>query len=229
MLIVVDQKTPLEAVKKLETWGQVILLQTSGITYDAISGHPDIFFCPLEDTLVVAPNLPASYIKILQEKDIQFVRGELPVGGKYPSTAPYNAVVTDRYVLHNFRYTDSAITQLADHLDLVHVNQGYCRCNLLALKDNHFITSDEGIFRVLGNYGFTVLKTDAAGIHLPGFDHGFFGGTAGLYEDTVFLNGSLGQKIDGESIRRFIAGLGYEIVELHDGPLFDGGGLFFLQ
>lgn len=229
MLIVVDQKTPREAVKNLESYGEVVLLKTSGITYEAISGHPDIFFCPVEDQLVVAPNLPAEYFKILDKHSIKYSLGELPVGDKYPLSAKYNAVGTDRFLFHNFRYTDSMITNLADSVDLIHVNQGYCRCNLLALKDNHFITSDEGINRVLKNYGFHALKVDPAGIELPGFDHGFFGGTATVFSDRVFMNGQLAHQADKIKIRDFINKLDYEIIELHTGPLFDGGGILFLQ
>ena len=44
MLIIADNRIPLEAKNKLEKYGKLVLLKTSGITENSISGHPDIFF-----------------------------------------------------------------------------------------------------------------------------------------------------------------------------------------
>jgi len=228
MLILADKKIPLQAAEKLKEFGEVHLFATKGITYDAISGHPDIFFCEVNNRLVVAPNLPAEYTALLERNNIPFSRGEQPVGSKYPDSARYNAVCTERYLLHNYRYTDSVITRLADEHDLIHLSQGYSRCNLIALKNDRFITSDNGIFRILKNYKFDVLYVHPAGIQLPGFDHGFIGGAAGHHDDMIFFTGSLDHYPDGDKIRQFLSGSAYRIIELYDGPLFDGGSLLFI-
>jgi len=197
MLIIADQKIPQPALNKLSDFGALLLFETTGVTYEAISGHPDIFFCRVNGKLVVAPNLPISYKKELEKRKINFFQGELPVGKKYPDTAKYNVVCTEKYLFHNFRYTDSIITNLAENLDLIHLNQGYSRCNLLPLKNDHFITSDEGIFRVLKSYPFEVLFVNPENILLPGFKHGFFGGTAGVLNDKIFIIGNLNYLQDG--------------------------------
>ncbi len=228
MVILADKKIPKAASDKLHEFGEVIQLETKGITYDAISGHPDVFFCRVNEQWVVAPNLPGSYIALLEKRNINFVLGELPVGSKYPESARYNAVSTENYLFHNFRYTDSTITMLAGNLDLVHISQGYSRCNLLPLGNDRFITSDEGILRVLDNYKFDVLPVHPKGILLPGFEHGFFGGTAGIKDDMFFIIGNLDHFNDGEKIRGYLDNAGYRIIELYDGPLFDGGSLLFL-
>ena len=152
MLIIADQRIPIHAREALEKFGELQLLKTTGITYEAISGHPDIFLCSVKNQLVIAPNLGQPFKDLFHQKGIKFVSGEMPVGEKYQATASYNVVCTEKYLLHNFRYTDSAITNLSDDLELVHLNQGYSRCNLIPLRKDHFITSDEGIYRVLNNY-----------------------------------------------------------------------------
>jgi hypothetical protein len=228
MIILSDHKIPGAAKKKLESYGEVVLLKTSGIVYDALSGHPDIFLCRVNTELVVAPNLPESYKSILEKNDIAFIPGESFVGDKYPETAAYNAVFDGNRLIHNFRYTDSVLTQIAEDLDLVHVNQGYARCNLLALGNNTFVTSDHGIQRVLEHYGFNVLFTDPSDIRLPGVRHGFFGGCCGIHGNDLFILGSLSQLQQGNDVREFIETHGYRIIELYNGPLFDGGGLLFL-
>lgn len=225
MLIIVDHRIPDEAKEKLASYGELMELKTQGITYPAISGHPDIFFCQGPHKLVVAPNLPASFDEKLFKDDIPFIRGELPVGDRYPHSSAYNAVVTGKYLVHNFRNTDFMITRTFENKIPVHVDQGYCRCNLLALKDDHFITSDEGIHKVLNRHAKNVLLVTTEGILLEGFQHGFFGGCCGVLDDKVFILGSLKNYKDGDKVEAFLKELGYEIVALYDGPLFDGGGI----
>ncbi len=228
MIIFVDHRIPVEAKKKLSTYGELLEVKTEGIVYDAISGHPDIFFCQAGEKLITAPNTPRYLIDKLNEKKVPFVFGEQPLGGKYPDTAHYNAVVTDEYLIHNFRYVDMGITHALPDIELIHVNQGYCHCNLMALKENHFITSDEGIKKVLEQNDMDVLYVDPEGILLPGHKHGFFGGTCGVQGDKVFILGSLRNYAEGEKVSAYLGGLGYEIIELYDGALFDGGGIIFI-
>ena len=162
MLIIIDNRISSQAKKKLSSFGDLMELKTDGITYEAISGHPDIFFCQSPGKLFVALNLPQHYFDQLNQHNIDYIKGELPVGPEYPSSARYNAVATSTYLIHNFRHTDFIITRTLDDLQPVHVDQGYCRCNLLPLKDDHFITSDEGIFKVLKGWS-------PSGLHPPGW------------------------------------------------------------
>jgi hypothetical protein len=228
MLIIADKRIPAKAKKSLAVYGEVIPFSTHGITYPAISCHPDIFLCKMNDDLIVAPNLPGEYKMIFQNYAVNFIEGEAAVGNKYPYTAKYNAVCTDKYLIHNFRYTDSAISDHATELDLIHSGQGYTRCNLLALKNDHFITSDAGFSRVLNGFGIKNLYVDPAGILLPCMKHGFFGGACGVHENKVFIFGNLNHFKDGKKVRDYLQSLSYEIVELYDGPLFDGGSIIFL-
>jgi hypothetical protein len=228
MIIVADKRIPARAKKSLADYGKVILFSSEGITYPAISCHPDIFFCKMQNELIVAPNLPEKYKKILAKNAIPFIEGESAMGEKYPDTSRYNAVCTEKYLIHNFRYTDSAISNHEVELDLIHSGQGYTRCNLLALKDDHFITSDAGISRVLNGYGLKNLYVDPSDILLPGMKHGFFGGACGIHDNKVFILGNLGKFQNGERVREYLDALEYEIVELYDGPLFDGGSILFL-
>ena len=149
MLIIVDNKISPKAKEKLSKYGDLLELRTEGITYSAISGHPDIFFCQSADKLIVAPNLPKQYFDQLNNNGIDHIIGEFPVGNEYPASARYNAVATSNCLIHNFRYIDFMITRSLEELNPIHVDQGYCRCNLLPLKDDHFITSDAGIHKVL--------------------------------------------------------------------------------
>lgn len=229
MLIFIDKKIPEEAKKTLSQYGELVELETSGITYDAISGHPDIFIHRIASQIVVAPNLPEKYKDILRKKGIGFVEGEQKVGEKYPASSAYNAVSTNRHLIHNFRNTDAMITRLGEDHDLIHVDQGYTRCNLLPLNDDHFITSDEKVQRVLHRYDKKCLFVNPKGIILEGFKHGFFGGCTGISNKKLFIIGSLAQCQEEEQIRSFVAPHKLEVIELYNGPLVDGGSIIFLE
>jgi hypothetical protein len=236
VLILVDHKISKEAKKYLSRYGELLEIRTQGITYPAISGHPDIFFCQVPGKLIVAPNLPQHYFDQLKAHHIDFITGELPVGLEYPASARYNAVATEKYLIHNFRHTDVMITRTLDNLQPVHVDQGYCRCNLLPLRDDHFITSDRGIYKVLQGLrpspqGLRPILQGLrpSGIILEGFPHGFFGGCCGAWKEKVFVNGSLKHYREGEKVRFFLDKLGYEVIELADSPLTDCGSILFLD
>ena len=204
MLIIVDKKMNPGAKKKLAYYGELLELETDGITYPAISGHPDIFFCRSQEHLILAPNLPHLYFEQLKGHHIDFITGEMPVGPKYPASARYNAVATDQLLIHNFRHIDFMITRALEDLNPVHVDQGYCRCNLLPLKDGHFISSDAGIYKVLSGLRPEILFIHPEQIKMEGFPHGFFGGCCGIWKDTVFINGSLKYFLEGEKVRNYL-------------------------
>jgi len=228
MLIIGDARLPAEAIANLSAFGTFVPFATRGITYDAVSGHPDLFFCQYQQQIVVAPNVPEQYLTMLQDHDISFVKGKLPVGKSYPQTSLYNAVVTDNFLIHNAKHTDLSLKETFAKKEFIHVNQGYTRCNLLVLNDELFITSDNGIFNQLQKRHLNVHYFSPGDILLPGFEHGFLGGCLGVFENLIFVAGSLSRFPEGKKLSTMLESRHYEIIELYDGPLYDGGSLFFL-
>jgi len=228
MLILCDSKMPGTAKAKLAAYGAIVEFATDGITYDAVSGHPDIFLCPTPSGLIVAPNLPEKYLDILNRHRISFFSGQLPVGRAYPETAYYNSLVTGRFIIQNTAFSDPVIRKLNPEHELIHVKQGYVRCSLVALPNGTYITSDLGIEKSLKQHGFEVLFVDPACVKLDGFEHGFFGGACGFCNDKLFVCGSLSYFKEVELIRKFIYLAGVEIIELYDGKPVDVGTIMFL-
>jgi len=227
MFILGDARIPDVAKENLARLGTFVPFLTTGVTYESISGHPDIFFCHGDEALVVAPNTPEKYLKILKLQNISFVKGSLPLGKTYPETARYNAVVTDDVLIHNQKYTDPVVKMLAVEKQQIHVGQAYTRCSLLPLSLKRFITSDEGIYKTLLQQDIDVHYFSPQGILLPGFQHGLLGGCCGVFENRIFIIGQLAAYPEGKRLSSLLTGWGYEIVELYEGPLFDGGSLLF--
>jgi len=226
-LIIIDKKIPKEAKIKLSDFGDLLELETDEITYNAISGHPDIFFSILNNDIIVAPNLPRKFREELKKHGISYHLGEQAVGRKYPESSIYNIVSTSQFLIHNLKHTDLAVKDLATGLDQIHVEQAYTRCNLISLKNDRFITSDKGIEKALKKRSLEVYYSDPEEIILPGFKNGFIGGCAGILGNQLFLIGNLHHYLAGNQFRDKINAWGYEVVELYDGPLYDGGGILF--
>ncbi|MBE0662353.1 MAG: hypothetical protein IH597_07785 [Bacteroidales bacterium] len=218
---------PETAKEKLTVFGGLLELETSGITYPAISGHPDIFFCQTPAGLIVAPNLPEEYFSLPDQYKIIYKKGEKAVGKTYPHTAPYNAVVTSEYIIHNLKYTDPILLEACEGLTPIHVNQAYTRCNLLALNENLFITSDKGICNSLLDHGLNCHYFPPDEIRLEGFPNGFLGGACGIWDQKLFICGSLRHHSWGNEFRKIVEAEGFEIIELVDGTLTDVGSIFF--
>lgn len=229
MHIITDSRIPKEALEKLSQFGNVLPFSSEGITYTEVSGHTDIFFCMVDGRLIAAPNTPKDFLEKLNNVGVSYTFGNSPVGADKINSTHYNAVATENYLIHNTKATDKKILELCKDKKIIHCNQGYTRCSMVALADDAFITSDEGISKTLKANHLEHLLVDAKTILLPGFKNGFVGGTCGIGNNMLFLTGSLQHFPNGEKVRRFADSKGFEIVELYNGPLFDCGSLFFIN
>ena len=172
--------------------------------------------------------MPDKYFDIFKKENISFIKGENSIGKKFPDTVFYNAVATENLLIHNLKYIDPIILNLYNNKKKINVNQAYCRCNLMHLRDSSFVTSDKNIFNVLKNLDYNILYVDPKDIILPGQTYGFIGGCCGANGNDFFVIGSLDFFKEGKVLKQFIISLNYNLVELYNGPLFDGGSILFL-
>lgn len=241
--IIADSRMPEEAKKNLKKLGNVLFINPTSATYNSISSHPDIFFFQKDDALIYAPNAPKRIIKELKKRKIKLIEGKKEVGKKYPETVPYNAVGIGNLLIHNLKHTDETI--LSSYENHINVNQGYTRCNLLALNENAFITSDVGIFNAVNRqqttdnslypheslvetYGRTsVLYIDPKQIKLEGQKNGFFPGCCGVWKNNLIVCGSTKNLKEKAELDKFLKDNNFNLIELYDGDLVDVGSVFF--
>ena len=215
--IIASSMMPAEAKETLSKMGSVTWLEPSDLAYPSISSHPDIFFfCKDErhcESVICAP--------------------DNSVGNKYPDTCRFNAVGVGNILIHNLKYTDKKILDLYRNLSTksvqINVNQGYTRCNLLALNETNYITSDLGVKRVLEEHNFNVFYVDPHQITLPGQKYGFFPGCCGLVDDNLVVCGSISRLKECKELRKFVRRNGMKIIELYNGELIDVGSIFFVR
>lgn len=225
-LIIADKRIPLPSKNALRNMGELEFPEENSTVYKTIAAHPDIFMCAGDHKVVVSPGFSNKTTEKIKARGYTVINGAGSPEGKYPQTAKYNAVVTANLLIHNLKITDQVILDTFNQKKLVHVNQGYTRCNLLPLTEFRFITSDRGIEKALVNEGMEVLWVDPQPVVLKGQKHGFFPGCCGLAGDSVLINGSLNFHYQGEQIREFILSSELKIRELFQGKLTDCGSIF---
>ena len=204
-----------------------------GSVYSSISSHPDIFIFPVDGkTLIHSPEIPESFIKNLDKAHFGLIRSQASPFGKYPDTAPLNAARVGRFIFHNLKLTDAGIKKNAEKfsLHMLHVDQGYTRCSVLAVGANALITSDKGIAKESERAGLDTLLIRAGNILLPGENYGFIGGSSGTMPDSsiIFL-GDVSSHPDFRGIATFLKKHSVAFKYLPHLPLFDGGSLFFFN
>ncbi len=206
-------------------------LEASKDVYDSISSHPDIFIFSLDrKTFVVSAGAPEGVAQSLKRSGAAVIISESIPHGKYPYTAPLNAVRVGRFIIHNSKYTDGTIKALAEErgLEIVSVNQGYARCSTIPVSDTALITCDPGISKAAASAGLDVQLISQGSVILTGEKHGFIGGATGVLPDgrVVFL-GDIFRLPDHGAILSFIASHGAGYLRIEDLDLFDAGSLIF--
>ena len=224
MFIIVDYRIHRDSIKVLEKYGEIILFKTENITYSSISCHPDIFIFQNHQHFVVAPNIPEKYIQFFEKNNIQFEFGHSLVGNFFPKTTFYNAAAGFGNLIYNPKTIDSLVLKQCEALNKITVKQGYTRCNTMIVNEEIVITSNHEI-----------AKKSKKGIYFPpekivleGINHGFIGGCLGLFENKLFVNGSLKHFCSIDSIESELNNANIEIIELNNYDLQDVGSILMV-
>lgn len=154
-------------------------------------------------------------------------------GEKYPENILLNFLFFKNCLFGKKKYIDNSLREycVRNRIEIINVNQGYCRCSTLVISENAAITADEGIEAALKSKGAEVLKISSGHITLDGFDYGFIGGAGGrIDENTVVFFGNVKKHPDYESIKLFCERHNAEIkIICKNSSLTDIGGIVKLK
>lgn len=229
MYAIIDSRATLKVKNKLAKYvSDVFEFSSEGITYNSISGHPDIFMFQDKNNLIVAPNTPKNLINFLNEKSITFALGEKPVGINLNDSVLYNCLATDKYFFCKQGKPDISIQKKYINKILINIPQSYARCSMFNIENN-IVTSDKGIVKALEKNNITNFYFEPSEIKIKDHKNGFIGGTMGATENTIFFLGNILKHKDGQALSTFLSTNNKEIIYLEDDYLYDGGGIFFLN
>ena len=229
MFAIIDSRSSKRVISTLKGYVEgVFAFQTNGLTYDSISGHPDIFLYQDNDHLVVAPNAPVGLFEFLERHSIAYLKGKMDVGNDPGNSVQYNCLGTPDFLFHKHGYTDPIILEINREKEFIQLPQAYTRCSLVHLYGNNYVTSDRGIEKVLLGKGFSCFYFNPEEICIRNHKNGFIGGAAGVLGKSIFFNGSIEMHEDGQRLKEHLLNLGLEIVCLSDEYLYDSGCIFFV-
>ncbi len=229
MFAIIDHRAPEEVKKNLSEKVQgVFEFSSSNVTYNSVSGHPDIFIFQHQNELIIAPNSPQDLITFLDENRINYRLGNNPVGESLKESTWYNTVCSDEHIYAKEGSSDQTILNVVKSKTPIHLSQAYTRCSMLPVGDG-VITSDGGIAKRLKEEKIDHFLFDPKQIKIVDHKYGFLGGTCGILEDTVCFMGNALLHSDGEALVKYIENKGYKVEYLGSDYLYDGGGIFFVS
>lgn len=229
-LALVDKRITNKMEKSLSERNiEVIKTPKCNETYEAITHHPDITVCKLNDNnILVAPNVYEYYYNNLQPLGFNVIKGESFIRYNYPNNIQYNVAIFGNYAIHNFNYTDKKILEYLDknNIKKIHVKQGYCKCSICIVDESSIITSDEGIYKEAIKNELNCLLIEKGHINLFDLNYGFIGGCSGLiYNDTLAFFGDISNHPSYNEIVDFVSSRNKNIISLSNEELLDLGSI----
>ncbi len=195
------------------------LVKSTHHVYGAVSSHADIYMCKLG---------------VKAESPIYF-GDKTELGFQYPENIKFNGICLHNIFMHNLAYTSK---DLLKHLEeegftLIHVKQGYTKCNVVVVNHNSLITSDQGIIKAVEQWNrncdekqqLDVLAVTSGHVKLEGFSYGFLGGASGRVGDEILFHGDLSSHPDYEKIVEFIERKELKVKYFPEFPLEDIGSI----
>ena len=190
------------------------------IVYKEVCTHADLYMCKL-GTEAEAP--------------IFHIEDKSELGFRYPDNVKYNGVCMGNLFIHNTAYTSVSLLEKVKEkgFELLHVKQGYTKCNMVVINDHAAITSDKGIYNSIQKHflenpeqkRIDVLLIRQGYVELPGFSYGFLGGASGRVSDEIIFNGNLEAHPDFRRIQTFIEKQGLQVKYFPEYPLTDIGSI----
>ena len=221
-----------DSVKNLASFGIEVLFSFKNTNVSLpLAYHTDMQLTKIsDDFFVCAPECFEYYRKILNKFNKKIIKGNTYLSCNYPHDIAYNIIVTENYAVHNFKYTDSVVKSKIESKTKINVPQGYTACTLCLISENAAITSDAGIYKILLSNGFDVLMINDNNVLLPGFDHGFLGGSSFLLEHNILaVNGKIENHPDYSVIKDFCLKHNVSLLSLSNNPIMDIGSVISLH
>ena len=233
--ILIDERMRKIEKQTLKSLGyKLIEIKKSINVYPEISSHVDIFACKVKDKIIVEKSAYNILKNKLNKDENVLISGETTISGDYPNDINYNVCIVGDRAIHNFKYTDSKISEelKKNKFELINVKQGYSNCSIAVIDENSIILSDRGLYNNLKNSGLDILFLD----YMPDiklFDengeyskkNGFIGGAISRVGDNIIVLGDL-DKIDYNSnIRNFIEERNLNVINFKGLDVIDYGGV----
>ncbi|MBE6775671.1 MAG: hypothetical protein E7543_05710 [Ruminococcaceae bacterium] len=208
---------------------ELIFTNENGAGDKAVSTHADLSVLYLGQGRIIADRGQPELTERLNSLGLNVTESRKRVEGAYPDDCILNHTIAGKYIIGNSKIFDLSVKALTENLEIIPVNQGYCKCSVLVVDEGSLITDDESIARNAAEKGLDCLLIGKGDIFLEGHGYGFIGGASGkLSRDEVVFFGNITQHRDYGRIKAFLDKRGIRIISF-DFPLTDFGGIIPLK
>ncbi len=219
-----------ELIRFFESRGIQILYTCENLSSDeSVRKHADISVLYLGNGRIIADSSQKELIEKLKESGFSVTQAVKSAEGLYPEDCILNHTVIGRYIIGKEKIFDESVKSLARDLEVVSVNQGYCKCSVLVVDENSLITDDGSVARKAAEKGIDCLLISKGDVFLDGHEYGFIGGASGkISKDEVVFFGDITKHRDYERIKSFLHERGIRTVHFSF-RLTDFGGIIPLK
>ena len=191
----------------------------------AVAEHADLSVLYLGEGRIIIDRGQPELIEGLRISGFLVSQTEKNVEGLYPDDCILNHAVVGDFIIGKRKIFDTTVARLTNDLEIINVNQGYCKCSVLVVDGNSIITDDESVYVNASKKGIDSLLISKGDVSLDGHEYGFIGGASGkISHNEILFFGDITLHRDYERIRAFLSVRGMEIISL-DFPLTDFGGI----
>lgn len=208
---------------------EIFQFSSQNITYNSISGHPDIFMFQNDKELIIAPNSPSDLVQFLNNKEIKYSVGITEVDETLENSSKYNSFANEKHFFCKPHIPDNSIVDICFEKKEIDLPQAYVRCSMFGINESQIITSDKGIVKSLEKNNIESFYFAPVEIQIKDHKYGFIGGTMGRLNNKIFFLGNIFKHLNGQELNEYITCNGLEVVCLGGDFLYDGGGIFFIK
>lgn len=203
-----------------------ILFTEKKTTVDpAVSRHCDLYALYLGDGKIILDREQTELAVKLEAEGFNVLKTQKSVNGEYPNDCILNHTLIGKHIIGNSRIFDGALMKECADYEVIHTNQGYCKCSILVVDENSVITDDVSIAHNCRENGFDCLLVSKGDIFLNKHEYGFIGGASGkISKNEIVFFGDITKHRDYYPIKSFIYDRGMKIISFNF-PLTDFGGI----
>ena len=197
-----------------------------------VSSHADMLLCVLENRIFIYSDYYNENKELFNPiKGYRIVPVQKECKKEYPNDIGLNVLIIGKKIFCNIDNTAKEILSFAKEqgYEIIHVKQGYSACSTLVIDEKNALTGDNGMYKSLTENGVNTLLISPVEIKLDGYNHGFIGGSVGIFAKKAYFSGDVSTLSDGEKIVEFLKSSKCEIIELTKEQIFDFGGIKFLN
>ena len=231
--VIVNCKTPFKMRETLLKIGcEIILSNEIDGNNSLIKFHPDIQLHVLDKKNIVCAPSCYEYYKSILPNEINIIKGKMEVDVTYPYDCAYNVARVGEYVICNTNTTDKTILDYyKNQKHIIHVNQGYAKCNICIIDENTILTEDIGIHNTIvhSKLQLNSYLIPKGSILLKHFPYGFIGGASGKIENNLFWYGNISTHPSYNTIYDIVNKRGVKMISLSSDPVEDFGSIIFLS